>query len=268
MKKNFIDNRETITEFGVLASSVDISKVPVHKKPEKVRDELVTMNQYGYMKSEWDEFGKDFAQFAKETVKPVLEIGTAYGWMTHRILEMDKTIVAADISKEHLEVLLRDAPQDKLDNLFLCNASFPENIDFPSESFGAVLASRIFHFLTPDDADLGLAKIHHWLEPNGRFICTNLSMYHYSIKNQWSSIFKEREESGDRWPGIITNQKESSPTHAPHVPDYLNIFTIKQLERLLPIHGFEIEKIKLFDYPSDTYSENSEGHLGFIARKV
>jgi ubiquinone/menaquinone biosynthesis C-methylase UbiE len=267
-KDYFAGGDEQVTEFGVLASSIDISKVPVHAKPKQVRDELITMNQYGYMKFEWDEFGKDFAQFAKDTQKPVLEIGTAYGWLTHRILETGKTIIAADISKEHLEVLLRDAPQDKLDNLFLYQASFPEQINFPKESLGAVLASRIFHFLRGEEIEVGIDKIHNWLEPNGRFVCTNCSIYHYSVKDQWLSTFKDREQKGDKWPGVITNQRESSPTHAPHVQDYLNIFDIKQFEELLPKHGFEIEKIKLFDYPSDIYSENNEGHIGFVARKV
>ena len=267
-KTNFLDNQEKITEFGILASSIDMSKVPVHEKPQQIRDELITMNQYGYMKFEWDEFGKEFAKLAKITDKTVLEIGTAYGWLTHRILEMDKTIIAADLSKEHLEVLLREAPQDKLNNLFLCNASFPEELDFPEESLGVVLASRVFHFLSGKTIEEGIDKIYKWLEPNGKFICTNCSIYHYSVKDQWLSVFKEREAAGDKWPGVITNQRESSPMHASYVQNYLNVFDIKQWEDLLPKLGFKIEKLKLFDYPSDIYSENKEGHIGFIATKV
>lgn len=264
----FIDNTEQITEFGILASSIDITKVPVHEKPKQVRDELITMNQYGYMKFEWDEFGRDFALSAKGTDKPVLEIGPAYGWLTHRILEMDKTIIAADISKEHLEVLLRDAPQDKLDKLFLCNASFPDGLEFPKESLGVVMASRVFHFLDGNTIEAGIDKIYNWLEPEGKFICTNLSIYHYSVKDQWLSVFKEREKQGVKWPGVITNQKESSPITGPDVQDYLNVFDFAQWETLLPKHDFEIEKIKLFDYPSDIYSENRQGHIGFVAKKT
>ncbi len=265
--KYFVESSELVTEFGVLASSIDISKVPMHANPEQVRDELITMNQYGYMKFEWDEFGKNFAQFAKETEKLVLEIGPAYGWVTHKILEMNKTIIAADISKEHLEVLVRNAPQDKLDKLFLYHASFPEEVDFPEESLGVILASRILHFLSGDKIEEGLDKIYKWLEPNGKFVCTNCSIYHYSVKDQWLSTFKDREKQGVKWPGVITNQKESSPTHAPHVQDYLNIFDVKTFEKLLPDHGFKIDKIKLYDYPSDIYSDGI-GHIGFIATKI
>jgi 2-polyprenyl-3-methyl-5-hydroxy-6-metoxy-1,4-benzoquinol methylase len=259
---------ERKTEFGILASTVDMSEIPVHAKPQQIRDELVTMNQYGYMKFEWDEFGKDFANITKLADKPVLEIGPAYGWVTHRILEMNKKIIALDVSKEHLEVLLREAPQDKLDKLFIYHASFPEDVDFPKNSLSAVLASRVFHFFTGETIKRGLDKIYDWLEPNGKFVCTNLSIYHYSVKNQWLAIFKDRERQGVQWAGEIKNQRKSSPIHAPYVQDYLNVFDIKQWEDLLPEHGFKIEKIKLFDYPSDIYSENREGHIGFVARKV
>ena len=82
------------------------------------------------------------------------------------------------------------------------------------------------------------------------------------------SAFKEKENAGEKWPGVITNQRTSSPMHAPYVQNYLNVFDIKQWEDLLPKHGFKIEKIKLFDYPSDIYSENNEGHIGFVATKI
>ena len=135
-KKYSFSEGEESTEFGILASSIDISKIPSHPKPKQVRDELVTMNQHGYMKFEWDEFGKDFAEIVESSIKPVMEIGCAYGWLTHRILERNKSIIAMDVSKEHLEVLLKDAPEEKLKNLFLKNASFPEEVDFREGSIG------------------------------------------------------------------------------------------------------------------------------------
>ena len=141
-------------------------------------------------------------------------------------------------------------------------------MDFPKESLGVVLASRVFHFLDGDTIEKGIDKIHNWLETGGKFICTNCSIYHYSVKDKWLSAFKEKENAGEKWPGVITNQRTSSPMHAPYVQNYLNVFDIKQWEDLLPKHGFKIEKIKLFDYPSDIYSENNEGHIGFVATKI
>ncbi len=266
--KEFIDSGEVISGFGVAANSIKMEKVPVHEKPKQIRDELITMNRYGYMKFEWDEFGKDFAEYAIRTDKPVLEIGSAYGWLTHRIMEKDKEIIAADICREHLEVLLRNAPKDKLDKLHIYNARFPDEMEFEKESLGAVTASRVFHFLRGEVIEAGLDKIHQWLEPNGVFICTNCSIYHYSVKEKLLPIYRERAANGDKWPGVVENQREFSPQHAPYTQDFLNVFDIAQFEELLPKHGFKIKKIKLFDYPSDIYSENREGHIGFVARKV
>ena len=67
---------------------------------------------------------------------------------------------------------------------------------------------------------------------------------------------------------VITNQKEIAPEHADYIQDYFHVFDIPQLAKLLPNHGFKINKIKLFDYPSDVYSEHNEGHIGFIATKI
>ncbi len=266
--KEFVGLGEVISEFGIAAKSINMDKIPVYEAPKQIRDELVTMNQHGYMKFEWDEFGKDFAEYAMKTENPVLEIGPAYGWLTHRIMEKNKEIIAADICREHLEVLLREAPQDKLEKLHICNARFPDEMDFKKESLGVIIASRVFHFLRGEVIEAGLDKIHQWLEPNGIFICTNCSIYHYSVKEKLLPVYKERAARGDEWPGVVENQREFSPQHAPYTQDFLNVFDIPQLEVLLPKFGFEIEKIKLFDYPSDNYSENKEGHVGFVARKI
>jgi len=265
---DFVGLGELKTEYGIAANSIAIDQIPVHTQPQQIRDELITMNQHGYMKFEWDEFGTDFANFSKSVTKPVLEIGTAYGWLTHRLLELNINTIAADISKEHLEILLKNAPQDKLDKLHIYHAEFPYKMSFPSNSLGAVLASRVFHFFKGETIEDGLDKIHDWLEVGGKFFCTNISIYHYSIKEKLLSTYKEREKKGEKWPGVITNQKEIAPEHADYIQDYFHVFDIPQLAKLLPNHGFKINKIKLFDYPSDVYSEHNEGHIGFIATKI
>ncbi len=92
-------------EFGICASSIDRSKLRNHAKPDQVRDEIPTLNQYGYMKFEFEHYTESFVQHAKIATKPVLEIGTAYGWVAHKVLETGAMMVACDLSNEHLEVL-------------------------------------------------------------------------------------------------------------------------------------------------------------------
>lgn len=265
--KNFYNKDEITSAFGTLASSIDMTKVPEHQIPIQVRDELITMNQFGYMKFELDEFSKDFIDYAKSIKNIVLEIGPAYGWLVHQVLKQDIEIIASDISKEHLEVLLKNAPKDKLDKLHLYHGAFPGEIKFPSMSLGAVLASRVFHFFDGKIIEEGLNKIYNWLVPNGMFVCINCSIYHSSVKGRMHQIFKQRIEAGEEWAGM-TLKKDFDSVHDEYSQPFLNTFYKEQLEELLPKHGFKIEKIKYFDYPSDPWPDEGKGHIGFVATKV
>jgi ubiquinone/menaquinone biosynthesis C-methylase UbiE len=250
------------------ASSIDIESLQVHKKPEQVRDEIPTLNKFGYMKFELEEFSKDFLNYAKQSKNTVLEIGPAYGWLAHKALEAGAKIVVADISAEHLQVLLKDAPKDKLNNLSVIRGAFPDEINLLPKSFEVILASRVFHFLEGNEIEKGLDKIHNWLIKNGKLICTNCSIYHSSVKNQMLKTFEKRIENGDKWPGIARSIEELDPVHNDYSKNFLNCFYKEQLEALLPKHGFKIEKIKYFDYPSDPWPDENKGHIGFIAKKV
>lgn len=253
--------------YGIKASDVDMSGLKDHKIPEQLRDEIPTLNQYGYMKFEYDEFTKEFVELGKKASLPILEIGTAYGWVVHRALEQGIKIVASDVSHAHLEVLLKNAPKDKLDNLFIYPGAFPGEIDFDTESLSSVLCSRVFHFLTGDQVDQGLDKIHSWLIPGGKFYFSTCSMHHYAVRDTIIPIYKQKRDAGIQWPGEITNHKQVSPAHAPYIHDFFHVFDIPQLEELLDSKGFKVEKIKYYDYPSD-HNSDGIGHIGFVATKI
>jgi len=266
-QKEFNKSDLIITDLGIKANSLNIAAIPVHKKPEQVRDEIPTLNQYGYMKSEFEYFSNSFIEFAKGAKKPVLEIGPAYGWLTHRVLETGATIIAADISKEHLEVLVKDAPKEYLDNLYIYQGAFPGEVEFKEESFDSIMASRILHFLDGPTLEQGLDRLHSWLVPNGKLIATNCSIYHSSVKEKMSKTFKERIANKEEWPGMAT-QKDFDSVHDDYSSHFLNCFYMEQLEELLPKHGFKIEQINYFDYPSDPWPDEGKGHIGFVATKV
>lgn len=220
------------------------------------------------MKFEFEEFSKALVDYAKEATRPILEIGPAYGWLAHKALRAGAKMVVADISAEHLEVLLKDAPKDKLNNLSVIRGAFPDEINLLPNSFEIILASRILHFLEGNQIEKGLDKIHNWLIKDGQFICTNCSIYHSSVKNQMLKTFKKRIEEGDKWPGIARSIEELDPVHNDYSKNFLNCFYKEQLEALLPTHGFKIEKIKYFDYPSDPWPDDNKGHIGFVASKI
>lgn len=256
------------SDLGISALSLDTKQLSNIKVPEQIRDEIPTLNRMGYMKVDMDEFCQDFIDYAKKTQDIVLELGCAYGMIVQQVLENKGKIIASDLSEDHLSVLLKNTPKDYMDNLFLYPGAFPNAINLPNESVGAVLTSRMVHFLTPEEIELGLKKIHNWLLPKGKLFFTSVSPYHDVFREQFLHIYKNRVEEGEKWPGVIENQWMINPKHQDYVGQYLNIFDIPQLESLLPEYRFKIEKIKLFDYPNDTESRSNRGHIGFVAQKI
>lgn len=265
MKKDLLLGEQTV--FGIKGNSIDRSKLVLHDIPARIKDEIPTLNQFGYMKEELDEYSRDFLEYASKTDKPVLEIGTAYGWVALQALERGATLIANDVSEEHLSILLHNTPEDDLNKLFLIPETFPQQVNLPDASVSAVLASRIFHFLDGIEIEKGLEKIYNFLIIGGKFYFTACSYYHYSVKEKMLNTFNEGISQGIKWPGLILNQRASAPDHAPYVQELLNVFDIPQLEALLPKHGFIIDRISLFDYPNDTDSKG-KGHVGFVATKV
>jgi len=265
--QNFIKDLREINSLGILGSTVDINALPNHMVPEQIRDEIPTLNQFGYMKFELEYFSKSFIDCAKEAKNPVLEIGTAYGWLTQKVLETGATVVASDICREHLEILLKTTKEEYLDRLYVYEGSFPDQFTFPRNSFSSIMAARILHFLDGNTLERGLAKIHDWLIPGGKFISTNCSMYHSSVKKTMHKIFEGRIADKCKWPGMVPKEGFDL-VHENYSPAFLHTFHKEQLEELLPHYGFKIETIKYFDYPGDPWPDEGKGHVGFVATKI
>ena len=253
--------------FGYLAKDIDRSDLKTNIIPMQIRDEIPTMNRMGFMKIDLDQFSKEFINIGANTNDFILEIGCAYGFIVQNVLKSSGKIIASDLSIEHLSVLLQNTPEELLHNLYLYPGSFPSEINFQSESLRAVLASRILHFLDGPTIEIGLNKIHNWLKPKGKLFFIAVTPYHAAIREGFLETYKKRVINGEKWPGVIENQWEINPNHKEFVEPYLHVFDIPLLQTLLPKHGFEIDKINLFDYPKDTDS-GGKGHVGLIATKI
>jgi SAM-dependent methyltransferase len=266
-KNNMSILKEKTSDLGVLASTVDLTKLTSKEASKQLRDEIPVLNKFGYEKAVVaDEYTEAFVKGSIGASKPVLEIGCAYGHVVRDVLALGGKIVASDLSAEMLEILVRDCPKDRLNNLHVYPARFPDELSFKKESFSAILASRILHFLDGKTIEEGLALIHNWLMTGGKFYFTAISIHHDAIK-AFLPTYQERVVKGVKWAGEIENQWEFSPEHKPYVPKFLHIFDKPQLERILPFHGFKIDKISLFNYPDDT-TAGDKGHIGFVATKV
>lgn len=260
---NFLSLHQS--EFGVHASSVDKDRLPSIVIPDMVRDEIPTKNECGYMKVEFDEFMKEFIKLASEIKQPVLEIGTAYGHVAQKVLENWGKLVVNDLSCDHLAVLLKRINKNLLKNLFIKAGKFPDKINFPQNSFAAILISRVMHFLNEDEIQTGFDKLNEWLVPGGKLFFSAITPYHFTLRDNFLPIYNERWLANDPWPGKVEGNKSLAGDLAQDVPDSIQVFDVPQLEGLMPKHGFTIEKIKLYDYQSN--DSDGKGHVGFVAIK-
>jgi hypothetical protein len=80
--------------------------------------------------------------------------------------------------------------------------------------------------------------------------------------------FKQRIADGDKWAGVVRSHAEQDAVHEDYSQPFFNAFFQEQLEELLPKHGFQIDKINYFDYPSDHWPDEGKRHIGFVAKKV
>ena len=244
-----------------------LQKSPAINLPNQIRDEIPTMNQFGYMKIDLDEFCKDFIDYSRGAEGVVLELGCAYGFVVRQVLEGGGKIVAGDLSNEHLSVLVKQTKEQDRENLHIAQGRFPEGFNFKDDSFDAILSSRMFHFLEGEEIKAGLDKVYKFLKPSGKFFFTSVSPYNYTLRDGFLDIYKKRVEEKEEWPGVVRDFNERAKEHVDYLQNFIHAFDTDHLNSLLPKHGFEIEKIKYFDYPNNIDSDN-KGHIGFVARKV
>lgn len=252
--------------FGIRGDDPELEKLPQYTMPIQNGDKIATLNKTGYMKVELDEFSEQFIIDAKNSIHPVLELGSAYGASAVKVLEQGGTIIANDISKEHLSVLYHNSPNSHRKRLYLNNNSFPVQTNFPANSISGVLLCRMAHFLKGEEIELGINKIHNWLIPGGKLYFVSLSPYHHLLREKFLPIYKQRFKDGDKWPGIITSMQEYNPSEKDDIPNFLHVFDIEIMSALLERHGFAIEKIKLFDYSN--LSSDNLGYIGVVAKKI
>ena len=263
----FANQLVSIEEFGIPAKVINLDILPDHLKPSKIRDEIPTLNRMGYMKIDLDEFSEEFIKNSAESIEPVLEIGCAYGFIAQKILQKGGKFIACDLSHEHLTILLKQTFKENIENLYLYPGKFPNEIVLSENSISNIFASRIFHFLTGDEIEIALNKIHKWLVDKGKFYFIALTPYHDSIKEEFLSTYQKNVAENVKWPGVIENQWLINPSHKEYVEPYLHVFDIPQLDELLPKHGFKIDKIKYMNYPDDT-TGGDKGHVGFVVTKI
>lgn len=176
-------------------------------------------------------------------------------------------LIINDLSSEHLDEAKVTYPVLNQKNIIMVAGIFPEAIEFPNESFNTILASRFFHFLTPEQWRLGLKKIHAWLKPGGRFYITTGTYWVAKQKDNIKNI-ELKKQKGVLWPAVFKSGQEayggdSNSTQATLVDREILI-------RELKLAGFEILYDEYIDgrklLPENFCLDGKEG-IGAIAVK-
>lgn len=239
------------------------------KIPEAdIEGRVLTLNQTGFMQIHLDGITLSFIEAAKSTDLPVLEIGTAYGCATRKILANDATVVANDVDMRHLLLLREQVEQKYWPKLYLNHASFPETTNFPKNCFSHILLSRVAHFLTPAAMEIAFDKVEQWLAPGGLLYFVVMSPYQHRL--QWFlPTYEKRWQQGIVWPGMIDDTKRAWPEFANDIPPHLHVMDERPFMHAMQKRAFTIKHSELFDYNHVTENAKNytKGYFGAIAMK-
>lgn len=230
---------------------------------------IVTLNKTGHMLAKPDRYNLAFIDYVKTCHNKVLDIGVAYGVATIPVLQSSKVkVFANDIDVRHLEILFKRTPIEFQDRLVTVLGEFPHQLDFEPETFEAILASRVIHFLRGDDILTAFEKLYSWLKPGGKLFLTALTPYTGNFK-AFIPIFEERVKSRQKWPGYVEDTSLYLAHRVHQMPPFLTVFDLEQVEELALKVGFKIDKlsyIPAIEAPDDLKLDGRE-HLGIICTK-
>jgi len=179
---------------------------------------VATMNDTGFMFEVRDRFADAFIEDAGQLGrqgKPALEVGCAYGVSTIPALEAGAIITASDLDPRHLDILRGKVPHHLIGNLELVAGALP-HMEFPAGKFGAILCSRVLHFLKGEDIDASVRKMAGWLAPHGRLYL--VADTPYGIWRRKIPEFEAAKASGERWPGMMVGLHNYLPSSGPVKP--------------------------------------------------
>lgn len=229
----------------------------------------LTLNQMGYMFDVLTEYDEAFIQYSAESKVRVLDIGAAYGVVTLKVLEQNTPVVANDLEKKHLEILLNKVPEDQKSLITTIAGKFPQEIDFETASFRAIHSSNVLHFLTPTEIESAIIKIHSWLKPGGKVFIIAATPY-VRIWQEFIPLFEKRLENKERWPGFVNELSIfKTNTRKSHMPDFMHFFDPVALSKVFNEAGFIVEKsgfCSRTDWPYDMQLDGRES-MALIARK-
>jgi SAM-dependent methyltransferase len=234
-------------------------------------DVVPTLNGRGYMFEALDPISKAFIDFAANQEAQALDIGCAYGVATLGALNEGARVVACDMEERHLEILASRCPEQFQGNLTTIVGKLPD-VPFEPQIFGAILASRILHFLKGEEIEQAVKAMSEWLEPGGKLflVCDTPYMPPWNAQVE---LYKEKKKNGDPWPGLVSDfsryfdRKIDGERSVETYPDFLNALDPDILTRVCEQAGLVVERAEFFGLQREGAEPNGYEHAACIAAK-
>ncbi len=234
------------------------------------RDEplVPTLNGMGYMITLLDEVSEEFVRFAPQAPGPVADIGAAFGVAALAALERGAAVIANDIDPRHLDVISRKVPPSHRGRLTLLPGAFPDGVELPRASLGAVLLARVLHFLDGPQLERSAGRLYDSLAAGGKvFAVVDASVF--LDEAPLRRRYEARRAAGDRWPGFFRDTTELLPRQISMMPRQVHYLDPDVLSRVFRAAGFEIEREEFFsrELPMRNARGKRRTSVGLIARK-
>ncbi len=239
-------------------------EMPDHYLPHVVP----TLNGRGYMFEALDPISKAFTNFAAKQEGAALDIGCAYGVATLAALDKGARLVACDMDSRHLEILTSRCSEQFRDNLTTIVGKLPD-VTFQSQSFSAILASRILHFLTGEEIEQSVKSMSEWLEPGGKLFLVSDTPF-MPPWNAQVNTYKEKKKNGDPWPGLVLDFQSyfAEDRQTGPYPDFLNPLDPDILSRICEQAGLVVERAEFFGLQRPGAKPNGYEHAACVAAKL
>jgi SAM-dependent methyltransferase len=237
--------------------------------PTHLTGAIPTLNGTGFMLEALDIFAEDFVREAASSADEVLDIGCAYGVATLAALARGARVCACDMEPRHLELLLQRTPAADRARLRTVQGVLP-GTQFPPASFGAILASRVLHFLAGPEFRSALASISTWLKPGGRLYIVADTPY-MPVWRPFVPDYEAAKARGEPWPGMIADftpywSKRPDGT-VQSGPPFLNTLDPEILARECRAAGLQVERSEYFAMERLGAATMGREHVGCTARK-
>lgn len=228
---------------------------------------IPTLNGRGFMLEALDQYAQEFVDAAAREPGEVLDIGCAYGVASLAALARGARVCACDMDQRHLSLLEQRTPAAQKESLRTVVGVLP-GVEFPASSFGAILASRVIHFLSGPDIQIALAAMYKWLKPGGGLYVVADTPY----MPGWSAIiptYETAKANGEPWPGFIPDIARFSSNNADSAPgpSFLNTLDPDILARECAGVGFAVERVGYFGLQRLGPAASGREHAGCVARK-